>query len=174
MAVVKFPCCYLQIAAVLLGALTVAAPASADPSLPCQLKIRGHSIKCFTLIGKNGGAGVRFDTPDETVHLAAGTYRVESVELTGNYTLVPSADDRKAWFEVTPKGPNELVVGAPLYATVSARRHGGFVEMDYDTVDGAGRSYRKSYDTYEDRPPEPTFTVSVDGQQIDLGKFEYG
>lgn len=170
----KFPNSRLRLAAILLGLMTIAVPVSAGPSLPCQLTIRGHSIKCLTLVGKNGEPGVRFENPGETVNLPAGTYRVESVELEGDYTFEPKAEDRKAWFEVSQEGPNELVVGAPLYPTTTARRHGGFVEMDFATVDEAGRSYRRSYDAVGERPPEPTFTVSVDGQEIGSGAFEYG
>ncbi len=160
----------LQVAAILLGCVVVAPPASADPPVRGELTIRGHSIVTLLLVGKDGGAGIRFENVGETVHLPVGTYRVEAVCLKGDYLFEPTAADRKAWFEVTEEGPNELTVGAPLYPTLTARRHGGFVEMDYGVVDGAGRSY--SMESH--RGPEPTFTVSVDGQQVGSGTFEYG
>ena len=170
MGVLKFASGRLRLAAAVLGLLTIAVPVSAGPSRPCQLAIRGHSIKCLTLVGKNGEAGVRFESPGETVNLFEGTYRVESVELEGDYVFLPKPDDRRTWFQVVFGEANELVVGAPLYPTVNARRHGGFVEMDYDLVDGAGRSYSMN----GNRPAAPTFTVSVDGQQLGSGTFRYG
>ena len=75
---------------------------------------------------------------------------------------------------MTPARPNELVVGAPLYPTATARRHGGFVQLDYGTVDGAGRGYSKTSDDTAERPPPPTFTVSKNGKEISSGSFEYG
>ena len=81
---------------------------------------------------------------------------------------------RQDWFEVTPAGSNELVVGAPLYPTATASRHGGFVRLNYDTVDGVGRGYRKTVDRMAEMPPPPTFTVYKDGEEIGSGSFEYG
>lgn len=137
----------------------------------CELTIRGDSIRQLTLIGKRG-AGVTFESPGETVKLPPGEYRVEKVTLEGGYELSPLAALRQEWFQVTEKGPNELAVGAPLYPTVTARRHGGFIQMDYDVVDAAGRDYQLAFT--EKRPPAPTFTVYRNGEQIGSGSFEYG
>jgi hypothetical protein len=158
--------------AALFAAVTVAQAAPEDAT--CQLKINGHSIRQLTLIERTGRAGVRLDHPGQTVQLSAGTYRVESVELEDGFTLQSMPGNRDNWFHVTPEGPNELVVGAPLYPTVTARRHGGFIQMDYATVDGAGRNYEKTRQAMTAMPPAPTFTVYQDGQQIGAGSFEYG
>jgi hypothetical protein len=150
-----------------------AAKADTEP-VACELRIRGHSIVRLTLVEKTRHSGVRFDRPNETVQLPAGEYRVEQVELEEGYVLDSQPGQRQDWFKVTPAGPNELVVGAPLYPTASARRHGGFVQLDYDTVDGAGRSYRKTLERTDGKPPPPTFTASKNGEEIGSGSFEYG
>jgi hypothetical protein len=150
-----------------------AAMADTEP-VACELRIRGHSIVRLTLVEKTRHSGVRFDRPNETVQLPAGEYRVEQVELEEGYVLDSRPGQHKDWFEVTPAGPNELVLGAPLYPTATARRHGGFIQLEYDTVDGAGRSYSKTSDGTAERPPPPTFTVSKNGEKIGSGSFEYG
>ena len=147
--------------------------ADAD-GVACEMRIRGDSIVRLTLVEKTGRSGVRFDKPGETVQLPAGEYRVEQVELKDSYVLDSQPSQRKDWFKVTPAGPNELIVGAPLYPTASARRHGGFIQLSYDTVDGAGRSYSKTIDRTVERPPPPTFTVFKNGEKIGSGSFEYG
>ena len=74
---------------------------------------------------------------------------------------------------MTPEGPNELVVGAPLYPSVTAKRQGEFIHMNYDTVDGAGRSYQWSRQ-HLSRSSPPTFTVYSGDEVIGSGSFEYG
>ena len=155
--------------------LVVVAPAKADADgVACELAIHGHSIVRLTLVEKTGRSGAQFDKPGDSVQLPAGQYRVEQVELEDGYVMATRLGRRQDWFEVTPAGPNELVVGAPLYPTATATRHGGFVQLDYDTVDGAGRSYSKTLDRTFGRPPPPTFTVYKDGEEIGSGSFEYG
>ena len=165
----------LRFRAALVVLLVVAAPAMAGADgVSCELKIRGHSIVRLTLVEKTRHSGVLFDRPGESVQLPAGEYRVEHVELEDGYVLSLPPGQRQDWFEVTPAGPNELVVGAPLYPTATASRYGGFIQLDYDTVDGAGRSYRKTLDRTVTAPPPPTFTVYKGGEEIGSGSFEYG
>lgn len=155
--------------AILLIAETIA-PAEPNEVL-CELTIHGDSIRRLTLIERHG-AGQAFESPGATVKLPAGEYRVEAVTIEGGYELSPLESFRQEWFRVTEKGPNELSVGAPLYPTVTTRRHGGFIQMDYDVVDGAGRNYQREFT--EKMPPAPTYTVFSDGKQIGSGSFEYG
>ncbi len=171
MDILGFPT-VLRFCATLVVLAAVGAPAqAADDAVPCELKIRGHSIVNLMLIEKTRSSGVQFDNPGESVQIRAGTYRIERAVLKDDYEWEFQPGQRQDWFEVTPSGPNELVVGAPLYPTVNATRHGGFVQLDYDTVDGAGRSYRK---TGARSGTPPTFTVYKDGEEIGSGSFEYG
>jgi hypothetical protein len=160
-------------AILLLVATAVPAMAGADEA-SCELKISGHSIVRLTLVEKTQQTGVRFDRPGDSIQLPAGEYRVEGVELEQDYVLASRPSQRRDWFEVTPAGPNELVVGAPLYPTASARRHGGFLQLDYSTVDGAGRSYSETSDGSTERPRPPMFAVYQNGAEIGSGSFEYG
>jgi hypothetical protein len=142
---------------------------------PCELKIQGHSIVQLTLVEKTRLSGVRFDKPGETVQLPAGEYRVEAVELEGGFSLLNEPGQRREWFQVTPEGPNELVIGAPLYPTATAVRHGGFLQLDFaGVVDSEGRSYIKTADRVRGMPPPPTFAVYKDEEEIGSGTFEYG
>jgi len=138
-----------------------------------ELRIRGDSIVRLTLVGKQG-TGMTFESPGEMVKLRVGEYRVQHVELKDDYSLDFSEGRRQEWFEVTLEGPNELVVGGPLQPTVTARRHGGFIQMDYDTVDGEGRRYRWDPRTTGTMPPAPTFTIYKGEEKIGSGSFEYG
>ena len=163
----------LGAALVVLVSFQTRAVADADDA-SCELKIRGHSIVRLMLIEKTQTSGVQFDKPGESVRLPAGEYRLELVELEDGYTVYPGIGQRHDWFEVTPAGRNELVVGAPLYPTATATRHGGFVQLDYDLVDGAGRSYQQTPRVGMEIPPPPTFTVYKGGEEIGSGSFEYG
>lgn len=162
----------------LWAALALAAPigpgAMAGDEQSCELKIRGHSIFRLTLVEKSRPAGVQFIKPGETVKLPAGAYRVEQVVLEGGSSLRGPQTGSAAWFDVSPGVPNELVVGAPLHPTASVKRRGAFLQLDYDLVDGAGRSYRKPRDYSQGAPQPPRFTVFKDGRQIGSGSFKYG
>ncbi len=161
------------LALILLLAVAMPAKAAAEGAA-CELKIRGHSIARLTLVDKAGRSGVRFDKPGKSVRLAAGTYRVEKVELEGGYATDVRPGQGQDWFEVTSEGPNELVVGAPLYPTTTVTRYGGFLKLNYETLDGAGRGYGKGADSANRNPPPPKFSVYKDGEKIGSGSFEYG
>ena len=156
---------------VLLTAVNLA-NAGADETLG-EVTIRGDSILRLTLI-KKGGSGTTLESPGKTITLQPGEYRVQHVELEGGYSLDALEGRRQKWFKVTPEEPAELIVGAPLYATVDARRHGGFIQMDHKIVDDAGRLYRRDSQSIQKRPPPPTYTVFKGDEKIDSGSFEYG
>ncbi len=170
-------CCWV----LLLGVANTPAGASDDEPEMCILEIKGDSIANLTLISQgddptgtgDGLAGKRFVRPGKTLLLPAGRYRLETVELDGGYqcqSLYAWGDD---WFELGPGKPNELVVGAPLSPKVTARRHGQFLQMDYDLVDAAGRSYAKATESGERLIP-PRFTVYKGDEVLGSESFEYG
>ncbi len=165
----------LQVALALTALVAASSPAWAGTeTAACQLTIRGHSIRQLTLVGKAASAAVRFQNPGGTVTLPPGEYRVAQVELEEGFSLVPLQGNWQGWFQVTAQGPNELVVGAPLYPTVTARRHGGVIQMDYATVDGAGRVYQKAGISRTDRKTPPKFKIYQGGKEIGAGSFKYG
>ena len=125
--------------------LATARPAQAEHGAAvCELTIRGHSIVELTLVERGRLSQLRFENPGDSIRLSAGEYRVERVELQEKVSMVPSFPPPGPWFEVSAEGPNELAVGAPLYPTAFVRRYGAFLRLDYDLVDGAGRSYRQA------------------------------
>lgn len=155
---------------VLLLAAGLPAQAVEDAAL-CELQLRGNSIIELTLTERAKLSQFRFENPGETVRLPAGHYRVQHVELQDGYVMIPWFEE---WFDVSREGPNELVVGAPLYSTATGNRYGAFLRLDYDVVDGAGRSYRQQSSLADVPPPPPRFEVFKDGEPIGSGSFEYG
>ncbi len=158
---------------VLLLAAGLHAEAAGDAAL-CELRIGGHSIVELTLTERAKLSQFRFENPGETVRLPAGHYRVQHVELQDGYVMIPWYSVFEEWFEISREGPNELVVGAPLYSTATGNRYGAFLRLDYDVVDGAGRSYRQQSSLVDVQPPPPRFEVFKGGEPIGSGSFEYG
>ncbi len=158
---------------VLLLAAGLPVLAAEDAAL-CELRLRGHSIVELALTERAKLSQFRFENPGETVRLPAGHYRVQHVELQDGYVMIPWHSRLEGWFEVSREGPNELIVGAPLYSTATGNRHGAFLRLDYDVVDGAGRSYLQQTSLVDVQPPPPRFEVFKDGEPIGSGSFEYG
>ena len=158
---------------VLLLAAGLHAEAAGDAAL-CELRIGGHSIVELTLTERAKLSQFRFENPGETVRLPAGHYRVQHVELQDGYVMIPWHSRLEGWFEVSREGPSELVVGAPLYPTATGKRYGAFLQLDFDIVDGAGRSYLQHSDELDSLSPPPRFEVFKDGEPIGSGSFEYG
>jgi hypothetical protein len=161
--------------------------ASSDPATTarkpelCELKIEGHSILSLTLLKESGVpgniaeglAGEKHVRPGTSLWLPAGRYRVEGVELEGGYRSSASYRHDDEWFELAPGKPQQLVIGAPLSPQVTVKRHGKFLEMSYDPVDAAGRSYGWSTGAGQ-RPAPPRFTVYKNDEVLGSGSFEYG
>ncbi len=143
----------------------------------CELKIEGHSILSLTLIrmGDASGpvAGEKHLRPGKSLQLPAGRYYVESVELEGEYQATGPMPGEEQWFELARDKSSQLVIGAPLSPSVSVTRHGKFLEMDYQLVDAAGRSYT-FVGRNVPRPEPPRFTVYQDGQVLGSDSFDYG
>jgi hypothetical protein len=170
-------CCWM----LLLGT-----PSSASAALPgepatCILNIKGHSIASLTLIrqgdvaagAQEGLSGQKHVRPGKSLHLPAGKYRVENVELEGGYRLKARHGRNDDWLELAPDKPCELIVGAPLSPQVTVKRHGRYLQMDYDLVDAAQRSYTKVANDGA-KLTRPRFTVSKGNEVLGSESFEYG
>lgn len=167
-----------SITAGLLFALALAAwpawAADKEPPNPkaelCELRIEGHSIASLRLESQ-GASPKTFVPPDKILHLPAGTYRVERVKLEGGYEASSSLDN--AWFSLASDQPHTLRAGAPLSPTVRVTRQGRYLQLNYELIDAAGRSYLQS-NRGPARSPAPRFSVWVDGREIGSGSFRYG
>ena len=149
---------------------TVAAASTAPAA--SVLQIEGHSIEKLTLAGTESGDLV-LRKPGASVELSPGRYRIKQVVLAGDvqhdaaYRTV--ASDR---FTIAAGEPCKLVVGAPLFATVKAKRRGDVLTLNYELQDAAGRMYFR-----DPRPGDadrPSFTIFQGDNQIGSGRFEYG
>jgi hypothetical protein len=95
------------------------------------------------------------------------------VELEGGYRLQARHDRNDDWLELAPGKLCDLVVGAPLSPQVTVKRHGRYLQMDYDLVDAALRSYTKVAND-GDRRTRPRFTASKGNEVLGSESFEYG
>jgi hypothetical protein len=162
------------------GAVSQTQTAADQPGL-CELRIEGQSIRQLTLLrddpqlGQNAEnlSAQTFDRPGQNLSLPAGRYRVANVQLEEGYQCGVDYARTNEWFELKPGTPYQLVVGAPLFPQVTVTRHGKFLEMDCELVDGSGRIYSWSNQLVT-RPAPPWFTVYKDDKVIGSGSFEYG
>ena len=165
----------------LLGAPSSSPAAPPDEPATSILNIKGHSIASLTLIRQGdvaagvqeGLSGQKHVRPGKTLHLPAGKYRVENVELDGGYRLKARHGRNDDWLELAPGKPCELVVGAPLSPQVTVKRHGRYLQLDYDLVDAAQRSYTKVANDGA-KLTRPRFTVSKGNEVLGSESFEYG
>jgi len=142
------------------------------PSSPdCELKSRGHSVTQLWL-EVHGAANRQVLRPGRSVLLPAGRYRVLQVLLDGGRYAHVRQSPEEEWFELAPGRPHELVVGAPLSRRLTATRQGRFLELGWDLVDAAGRTY--SVKTGLDCPAPPKFAVFQGDRKIGSGSFRYG
>ena len=152
----------------------------------CDVKLKGDSVKSLTLV-KQGNAsynammdlsGQTYPSPGESLQVAPGRYRVTQVVLAGGLESSQYFAEEKDWFVVEAGKPCELVLGAPLTPHVTVSRHGKYLEMDYQLLDGAGRNYTQSLS--EENPfaspqfSEPRFSVYKDGTLLGSEAFQYG
>ncbi|MBN1588282.1 MAG: hypothetical protein JW888_02080 [Pirellulales bacterium] len=161
--------------------LVVASAAADEAKTPgekqtlCELHVQGTHLKSFELEGRNGSKTI-CEKPGKILHLPPGEYRVTNVWLEGDYRSRPgrSGNKSEAWFELTPERPHTIKVGAPLLPTARVTRQGSFLDLEYDLVDGEGRSYRLSSEIAPGYPQPPRFAVYQGDEKIGSGSFEYG
>jgi hypothetical protein len=120
-----------------------------------------------------GGHEYSFDRPGKTISVPPGQYWVKHIALQGGFQSnfaggAPSRQDAKCVI-VAPGRTQRLEIGAPLTATVTAKRRGSVLKLDYALVDAAGWKYSP---TARDDPP--WFKVYQDDREIGSGSFEYG
>ena len=139
-------------------------------SSDCQLRIEGRGIERLALAAASGEV-INLSQPGEFVSLAAGTYWVREVELTGGFRCYSWLADDDNTVQVAAGKTAVLRVGPPLTSQVRVRRAGRLLNLDYELVDAAGRNYVRRGS--ESAAP-PKFTVFKDGRPLGSGSFEYG
>jgi hypothetical protein len=157
----------------LLFSTTAALPA--DPATgqsaeaaDSQLNVGSKLVKGLTLVEESGKYRV-IDRPGESLTLPAGKYRLEEIELQGDYRSCRFRGSGGQWFELTPDRPHQLRVDGLLSPTVDVTRQGRLLELSYSLADVNGATY-----SYRDSGNPPQFRVYKGGQEIGSGSFEYG
>ncbi len=155
----------------LLPAVVFAAEAeekpARDPSA-CELIIEGKHIEKLTLV--NGQGLVKeINHPGSSVFLPRGLYTVQSIQVEGGYYSYPDSLNAENKLSLSPSEPCKLKAGAPLISTVSVKRAGRLLKLDYKLCDAEGRKYFN----YQ-RTTTPQFAIYQGEQLIGSGAFEYG
>jgi hypothetical protein len=168
--------------ALLLPAISLAAePAKKPPALDpatCELVLEGKHFERLVLIGPNGSRK-EILRPGASVLLPPGQYGIIEFQLQGGYTceLYPGRPLGVAFdperLTLAPGKPCRPRFGAPLNPSVTVKRSGRLLTMDYVLLDADGRKYRKN-NPGDDRAHPPQFAVYQGDSQIGSGTFEYG
>ena len=163
----------MMVAAVLflasgLGTAEEAEDAAGRDGAGCELRIKGKFIKTLTLVDRLGKVE-QIPDPGPSVLLPAGEYRVREVELQGGFRCYVYSERDQDWFTLSPDGPCDLQVGAPLTPKAKVGRQGRLLKLDYELLDAAGRNYSK-----RDRANPPRFAIYQGDRLLTSGSFEYG
>jgi hypothetical protein len=133
-----------------------------------QLTVGSPLVTSLTLVGENGASQV-FDRPGRQVSMPVGRYRIEQVELQGDYQASRFTADAEHWLEITADRARQLRVDGLVKPTVEITRQGRLLELDYLLADSSGSAF-----TSHDQISPPRFTVYKGDQRIASGAFEYG
>ena len=160
------------------SALRRSQPRSAGPRPATgKLILEGKHIEKLILSGPQGRQVLT--RPAATVSLPLGQYVIEQIELEGGYTTYPNlgpyADRLTAnLFTLVAGKPYRSNIGAPLNPSVTVKRAGRLLTLDYQLLDGDGRKYRRSGPLVTDESLKPKFAVYQGDRLVGSGSFEYG
>ena len=136
-----------------------------------ELKITGEYVQRLTLEG--GPYLVVFDRPGAAVKVPIGSYGQAKVCLQkGNAQAYLDGRTQPAGGRVvvSENASATLGLGGPLTNSVSVRRQGRKLALNYQLV-GAGGPYQM---VNQDRSHPPEFTVYQGDKKVGSGKFEFG
>lgn len=136
-----------------------------------ELKITGDFVQRVTLEG--GPYLVVLDRPGAAVKVPVGGYGQAKVSLKKDGTeacLDARAYAGKGRITISEKAGAVLAVGGPLTNSVSLRREGRKLALNYQLL-GAGGAYQL---VNQDRLHPPEFTVYQGEKKIASGKFQFG
>ena len=158
--------CFSLLVAI-LGAGPKVEPPVAAPSNG-WIELEGKSTESLTVEGRNGIQRV-LERPGSHVPLPAGEYRLRGVQLQGGYhwQLLPGAEE--PWFRVDAGATHKVEAGVPLRPHATASPGAGYLVLDADLRDAAGRKYGGPR---QGNPPR--FVVTKNGREVGSGSFEYG
>jgi hypothetical protein len=138
------------------------------------LEIAGKGVEKLVLDGPRAGEQQTLDLPGPSVSLPAGQYSVRQVMLQGGFEGSrvdrPGSVPQVYQFKIAPGQSHRINVGAPLTSSVTVKRRGSVLHIDYAIADAGGWRYfpRGSQNT----PPQVNFYRG--DEKIGSGTFEYG
>ena len=133
-----------------------------------ELKLEGEHVERLVLQRKDGHTE-RFDRPGETFKLPVGQYRLLESYLNGGFDCFQGAGPQSKWITIAENAPAVLKIGAPLNQTLTVKRQGKVLVLDYKLLGIGGETY-----TNENRNKPPSLTVYRGDQEIASGQFAYG
>jgi hypothetical protein len=143
------------------------------PFKPATLALAGQGITRLLLKNSRGGPVVVLDQPGASITLPEGRYRIENVLLHDpkNNRLYQQNRNSQSLEISATDGQPALRLGAPLNNTLTARRAGSTLQLNYELHGIGAESYQPVGNT---RDARPKFRILHAGTQVAEGFFEYG
>ncbi len=161
-----------------LGLVVAAVAHGAEPPRGASagngtLEITGKGIEKLVLSGPGPGQEQQLDRPGPTVSLPAGQYSVKQILLQGGFEgrrhVTPGSFPDVKHFAITPGQSHRLEIGAPLTSTVTVKRRGGVLRLDYTMFDAGGWKY---FPRGREGPPQ--VNIYQGDELVGSGSFKYG
>ena len=148
-------------------------PASAGDSRNGTLQIAGKGIEKLVLSGPRPGQEQELNRPGPTVSLPAGLYTVKEIVLQGGFEgrrpVRPGSFPDVYQFTIAAGQSHRLEIGTPLTSTVTVKRRGSVLRLDYAMVAVGGWMYFP-----RGREDPPRVNIYQGDELVGSGSFKYG
>ena len=149
-------------------------PPPFDPTTwNCEL-ILGKHIRSLSLVDQYGQFAAS-RSRRASMFLPPGQYTIQQIDLDGGFfsTRQDFAHPEKP-LKLAPGTPCRFDIRTPLTPSVTVKRAGRLLTLDYQLLDGDGRKYRRNGPAVTDSSLKPKFAVYQGDRLMDSGNFEYG
>jgi hypothetical protein len=150
----------------------------AEPPRPASagngtLEIAGKGVEKLVLSGPRPGQEQPLDRPGPSVSLPAGQYSVKQIVLQGSFEGRPPERSGSFpmiyQFTIAPGQSYRLKIGTPLTSTVTVKRRGSVLRLDYEMLDAGGWKYSP-----RGREDPPRVNIYQGDELVGSGSFKYG
>lgn len=138
----------------------------------CELKLDRHieSLTLCPLIRR--GEWVSYPRRGSSMFVPPGQYWIVGIQLEGGLSCVYSGNSPKITLALGK--PNRFDVRTPLTSSVTVKRVGRLLKLDYQLLDADGRKYQRNGRGGSNPAHAPQFAIYQGDRQIGSGNFEYG
>jgi len=144
-----------------------------------ELKLPGQFIERLVLAGQQSKKPftVALDRPGAVAQIPEGSYYQCEARLEQGGAAAYYERDRyygaspKAVVTIKPAAPALLAVGGPLTNSVTVKRKGKSLSLNYSLLGMGGAAYQL---VDQNRSDPPRFTILQAGKKVGSGKFAYG